>query len=375
MWHAAGRRAMLTARPTWKPNNPMREIPRTDSTTYQRTIDRLQARYGEAGLPLYERNGVVYPLSLLPLRDVALDDLLSVEAPVVSIDRDTLPVYHEGLVKEIQAAGGTLYNGTTFAFERLATDPPRLHARLGTYYDHVATCIALERELLAGGPSPLRDALHREVAPATTMQTGAGRSAAIGVNALIVYRSVDGDYRVYIAERSKKTAHKPGALHVIPAFTFQPTDPDNPATAWDLRAGIRREYAEELFGVEEAEHGPQAAHPALVELDDMLADGRASLELTGMTCNLMTTHVSVCTLLMIHDAGWFPRLERWRTQHHPENWETERAFRIPMATDDPLTSGHMADIHLSLAPNGAAALWLGVDRAREKLKEGIQGTL
>ncbi|MEO0561981.1 MAG: hypothetical protein AAF125_07705, partial [Chloroflexota bacterium] len=304
--------------------------------------------------------------SLRPL-STPLDELLTPAPPRLPVERTTLPFRDERAIIKTRESGATLFDGVTFAFDALDLDTPRLGARIGSYFDHMATCVALEWELLEGGATPHRDALHAVLAPSDVMTSGAGRSAAIGVNTLVVYRD-ENAYYALIGQRSNETAHKPGALHVLPAFTFQPSQRDYPYYEWGLTYHIIREYLEELYGVPEAEQGTTPSsitateHPAKARLHDMVRAGAASLELTGMTCNLMTTHVSVCVLLLIHAPSW---VDDYREQSL--TWETQTVYEVPIATDSVIVDTLPHDAYLNFAPNGASAFWLGVDRARERL--------
>lgn len=330
---------------------------------YDAMINTLATWYGE----LYERDGVRYPLRVWPAEGETLADLLAASPPRESLTSDTFAFTDDGPLDTVREAGGNVYNGHTFALDRLERGPLRLHAKLGRYFDHMRTSVALEAELLRGdGAYPLRDALHAQHGGADVealFASGAGRSAAIGVNTLVVYRQ-RGVYYALFTQRSAKTAHKPNALHVIPAFTFQPTAPNYPRHEWLLTRHIIREYMEELFGAEELEDGGgiDPTHPALIDLNHMIVNYIAELHFTGMTMNLMTTHVSVCSLLLIHDERWVKSFEAVAN-----TWETGRVFALPIADDAGLLAPLGADAHTRMAPNGAAALWLGVDAARRAI--------
>ncbi len=322
-------------------------------TTYNRLIEALNARYAPHGLHLYTRNGHTYPFVVLHTDPtVSLTDILSQDPPHTIQTRDALAIYNAQTVADIRAAGGTLYNGTTFAFQRLEGTPPRLHATLGRYFDHLSTCVALENEFIAGG-SVLRDQLHAAIRPADMTTCGAGRSAALGVSVLTAYRASDG-YRALVVERSGKTAHMPNALHVLPAFQFQPSGDDYPAAEWDVARQVKREYAEELFDV--PEDADAQASPAVQRLEAMLAGGAAEIRYSGIVFNPMTTHLSVCVLLLIHDPDWHTALDSRPT------WETRTRYRLPVTNDAALLDALPPDAQYRFAPSGAAALWLGMDQ-------------
>jgi hypothetical protein len=334
-----------------------------DQQAYNRMIQVLQQWYESAGVPLYRRGATVYPFHVIPAHKQPLDSLLSTDPPATR--HQDFAFYDAGHLQTLRARGQRLYNGVTFAFAQLDRAPLRLHAQIGRYFDHVATCMALENELLAGPPFPLREQLHQQVAPSAIATTGAGRSASLGVSVLTVFGDGDG-YRALLAQRSAQTAHMPGRYHVLPAFMFQPSAAETATRDWSLRDHILREYAEELFNVTEAEHGGDSTpHPAYRQLQAMLTTGEAALYLTGITVNLQTTHISVCVLLLVHRTEWYQRLR----EQPAMMWETQHVITPPVATDADLLAAVPANFHRLLAPNGAAALWLGVDTVRAILQE------
>lgn len=332
------------------------------------TLQTLHDLYAPHGIAPYERGGRRYPfhLAYTDASPAHIDDVLATEPPRTYLNRDGVCIYDAEAVATVQAAGRRVYNGVTFTFDRLETEPLRLHGSLGGYFDHIGACIPLEDELEAGGPTPLRDRLHSVTPPGKLLYSGTGRGVAIGMGTLTVYKHSDGDYRALIIRRSANTAHKPGAFHVVPAFILQPSAEDYPGAEWSLAAQIKREYLEELFNVTEQEDGgvDYATVPAAQQYDAMLADGRAELHFTGFSLNLLTTQVSVCSLLLIHDEGW-------HRQPMGDTWESGGLYSVPIATDERLLAALPGDI-AQMTPNGAASLWCGVDRAR-KIVRRING--
>lgn len=322
--------------------------------TYHHTIQALQARYAPHGITLYERHGADYPFALI---DANLNAILAPDPPRTHIQRGDLPIYDASIIQQLKANGAHLFNGVSFVFDGLTADG-RVRGALGSYFDHLATCIALENELMAGDDTPLRDQLHAAVPPPRLLTSGAGRSAAIGAGVLTVFRTPD-SYRALVVQRSHKTAHKPGAYHVIPAFTMQPSRADYPAHEWDFAAQVKREYLEELFGAEEMGSGD---HPAAHQLDAMLADGRAELHTTGALINLVTTHVALAALLVIHDENWF-------SGSLGATWETGRLHALRFGTDAAVLDQLPENGYMNFAPAGAGAFWLGVSKARDILKD------
>ncbi|MFZ4814144.1 MAG: hypothetical protein ACOYL5_06400 [Phototrophicaceae bacterium] len=331
-------------------------------------MPNLLAHYRAQGIIPYSRNDETYPFLVIAASPTDTPETLLGSAPTDWVTPEYLAFYDADHIEQVRANGARLYNGVCYAFDRLTLNPLRMHARVGYYYDHIATCVALEAELQRD-EWPHREALHAHTPPHDLFYSGVGRCAVIGVNVLIVYNTPSG-YQALVTRRSMQTAHKPGTFHVIPAFAFQPTSPEHPSQGWNLRDQVRREYAEELFGATELEEGGTDldTHPAVQVLDALLASGGAELQLTGMTLNLQTTHVSVCMLLLIHDLGWQDQLAASIT-----SWESVERVSLPIQQEHDMLRalpGKPADI---FAANGAAALWLGVDAARQSLYSTFGG--
>ncbi|MEM6530603.1 MAG: hypothetical protein AAF653_20055 [Chloroflexota bacterium] len=341
-----------------------------NTDTYPHIINKLHALYEPHGLALFQRHGATYPLTVRYTNlEVPPDSVLSPHPPSELWTRDDLPIYDDELVPRYKAEGRRLFNGVTFALDRFNDNVDghsvRLHAKLGRYFDFISSSLAMEQEFLQGDLHPMRDRLHTQVPPADVWRTGAGRSAALGAGVLTVFKHPDGNYRLIVIQRSAQTADKPGAYHVAPAFIFQPTGLEYPSSEWSIERQIKREYLEELFNVTEMEDGgvDPAEVPAAQELETMLDSGQASLHFTGFSMNMITTQVSFCALLLIHQPGWFQ-------EHMGSTWEVGNLQVLPFATDADVLAHLPPDFHIRVTPNGAAALWLGVDRARALLRTG-----
>lgn len=330
---------------------------------YQRMIATLEKLYTPQGLKLFERHELRYPFVTITSKGEALQDILALPPPRFRLYGAELPIYNPQIVAQLQQNGARLYDGVTFAFDALELNPLRIYAKLGSYYDHLATCVSLEQELLENPELPYRNHLHSLFEPSKLLTSGAGRSAALGVSTLIVFKHTDG-YRALFTRRSGKTAHKPNSFHVMPAFMLQPSGYNYFPQDWNLVTQITREYLEELFGV--SEHITPAekdALPPLVHLNAMLSDSRATLHFTGVVLNLMSTHVSITALMMIHDEGWYQTLP---APNQP-SWETGETYLLPLDSDAALLAALPENAPLSMSCEGAAALWQGVDMARKLL--------
>ncbi|MFW5690874.1 MAG: hypothetical protein ACOCXZ_00120 [Chloroflexota bacterium] len=326
----------------------------------QTAIAHAVARYGPhlpPGMTILRRDDTPYPCTIQPAHPAqTIDDLLG------RLDNRLLRLtdyaLHDGDHLVARQADRLLTNGLCYAFDRLHTDPPRLDGALGRYFDMMATCDALDHELRRGNGTPMRDHLHALVPPGEALRSGRGRCALIGGAVLLAFRRAD-DYHLLLGQRSATLATGAGLLHVLPAFMMQPTNDEQPVSGWSLRDQIIREFAEELFGVPEG-LPPQAlaAQPPAADLLALLNDGQAELVPTGIAFNLLSLRPEVCALLIIHDTGWHTRhADGLAAAAHTERQST---LTIPLAT----LAGLPHDLPTRMTPQGAAALWLGVDRAR-----------
>lgn len=302
-------------------------------------MDKLKQLYGDNLLVL---NGVTYPVLVYPADGASLDTILG---DVPHLKRETFAIYDEvHLNKRKQTQ--IITNGDTYVLDELQVNPLKISARLGGYFDMVATCDALDHEMRdflrgARASTPLRDAFHQQVKPEQALFSGAGRSATMGCAVLTVFNH-DGQYEMILAQRAANLAVGAGLHHVMPAFVMQPPD-------WSVTHQIFREYGEELFAMPEFDAG-YLDYPPIAELRAMLDDGRAELQLTGVAFNLLTLRTEICNRLTIHDVDWF-------TRNHAALdaailTERQNTHYIPL--DD------LSRIPPDLTPQGAAAVWLGL---------------
>ncbi|GAB4515986.1 MAG: hypothetical protein OHK0046_20400 [Anaerolineae bacterium] len=332
----------------------------------------LRKTYGDA---LLQRDGQTYPVYPFPPGPGdTFETLLVPDAPRAHADPASFPVVDQNHLNALLTSRPHLTNGLSYILHRLTLNPMRLEARLGYYFDMLATCDALDHELRRYGRGestalPLREQLHQAVPPAHLPLDGAGRAAVIGVAVLTVFND-GGEYRVILGQRSGAVATGANLLHVLPAFVFQPSGQPALATAeWSVIHQIVREFGEEIFGMPEFDAWPGADsatyfydHPGVADLRAMLADGRAQLEFTGMSWNPLSTRQEICGLLLIHDPAWF---QRWQP-HIQAALLTERqqTFYLPLDT----LAGLPVDLPSRITPQGGAAFWAGVDRARQILR-------
>lgn len=343
---------------------------------FEDTVARIASLYDDS---LFTRGGQRCPVRVFLPQPQQVDDPDSLLGPAPSLEEPAreFAQYNHAYLQSLQNSGRRVFNGVTFAFQRLRPAPLRLEAFLGRYFDMLATCAALDDEMQAaarrrGTRLPGRTQYHRQHPAEEAALNGTGRSAAIGGAALIVC-PVDGEYRAILARRSSDTALDAGRYHLLPAFIFQPARMNYDPLEWSVRYHVLRELAEELFGAPEPgpETHPSAvlAHPGLQGWAAMEARGLASLHLTGIAFNYLTLRPEICALLLVRDAEWWPRL------HDPQSAaridvqaETDgKLTLVPIHSDQALRAALPPDLHLHMPPQAFAALWLGVDLARERL--------
>jgi len=344
----------------------------TPNERYQYATEYLHKLYETA---LYERHGIRHPVVFHAAQAAQRDDVDSVLGPAPSdvYEQAMLTVYNYAYLHTLQNSKRHLFNGTTFSLKQLHLSPLRVEAAFGKYFDMIATCAAFEKELLDSATRhfirlPLRSQYHLEISPKQALQSGRGRSAALGCAVLVVFKYRDG-YCAILSRRTAAHATRPGALHLLPAFIFQPMGQTMQAREWRLRHHIYREWLEELFGMAESDSTAFYEHPALVDLQQMEAKQQAALHLAGVSFNLMTLRAEFCVLLLIHDAHW------WQRVHTPDsamklNTKAETSddlLLIPLESDAAILSALPEDYYLNMPPQAVPAFWQGIDLVREIL--------
>lgn len=347
---------------------------------HQNMIEYLTTLYH---VPMFQRGDTRYPLYAQLPDPSQIADIDSVCGQIPTEKTPTpFEVYNHAHLSDMQNSGRNLFNGTTFALRRIRTRPLRIEAWVGRYFDMLATCDAMKNELIDSAfrrsiRLPMRSQYHRSVGQLESLESGIGRSAAIGGATLIVFNH-QGTYKAMLAQRSKRNATHPGYYHTVPAFIYGPRSEDFHTDEWRFSYHIYREYLEELFGMPEAGHEAPHDHfydhPALLDLQHMMAAGEAGLYLTGILTDLTTLRPEITALLLIHDADWYERI------HDPKNAfqlnahaETDdgQLLSFPMASDDDVLAALPEHHHLRMPPQGAGAMWVGIDLARKLIAAHI----
>lgn len=326
--------------------------------------------------PYYSAVGVMYPLMWYPASPEQQEDVDSILGRWFDERPKEFPVYDHGYLSTIRNANPSIYNGVTFILKSIKRNPLKIDAALGYYFDMLATCASLERELRDAASEtyirlPARSLYHRNISPAIALKSGRGRSAAIGGACLTVCRR-GSEYMALLGRRSGKSATDPGFYHLLPAFIFQPMGETVKEGEWSLKHHVQREWLEELFAMPE-ERSPEQidyfrSHPALLDLHRMMAHGDAALYLTGVSMNLLTLRPEINFLLLIHEAAWYERVTA-PDSPTPLNVleEAHAAEFVPIATDEALLAALPPHVHTMMPPQAVGALWEGVKLAREKI--------
>ncbi len=354
-----------------------------DNRDYKNMTDYLQHLYQ---CEPFSRDGVEHPVTVLYPAEWQIHDVDSLldPTPPTPESRD-FAFYDYSHLHDLQNSKPGLYNGPTFTMKSLRKKPLRLRGAIGRYYDMLATCTALERELrdaVAEGwmRAPSRATYHRHIPPAEALTRGLRRSATIGIGTLTVFNDGEG-YKALLAQRSAATAIDSGMYHVLPAMIFQQTTANfADRREWSVKHQILREVLEELFNFPEQLQPPRwdffYDQPALLYLLDLLDTGGAQLCATGIVLNLLTLRPEISTLLLIHDPEWYHRITAPNSDM-PFATADETlggsVVRAPIDDDEAFLAHFPQDLHLMMPAQATATMWLGIDLARREI-QGARGT-
>ncbi len=344
---------------------------------YQNMTDYLRHLYQ---VEPFTRAGINHPVTVAYPSEPQIHDIDSLLDPTPpSPESRDFAVYDYSYLHDLQNSKPGWRNRETFTLKAIRRKPLRLRGAIGSYYDMLATCAALERELrdaVAEGTmrAPSRVRYHRRISPKAALTHGLGRSATIGIGALTVFN--DGErYRAILARRSAATAIDSGKFEVLPAMIFQPTtenfaDPRE----WSAKHQILREVLEELFDFPEQTQPSRwdffYHHPALVYLQDLLETGRAQLCATGIVFNLLTLRPEIGALLLIHDPAWFRRITAPDSDTPFATADETLGGSVvlaPIDADEDFLACFPPELHLMMPAQATATLWLGIDLARREI--------
>jgi hypothetical protein len=307
------------------------------------------------------------------------------------------------------------FNAATFALDRITRQGAgdfRVDARLGRYFQSVATSEMLEREFIKqvsrrpGVVQPLdafpRRRWLREKVGGDEIFDGAHRSAALSVAAALIVREEKG-YRALLGRRSAGVKTHPGFQHVFPSGILAPTSSRyvGPRAEYSAKRAFLREFAEELFGYDELAHDSRDLRDAirgiwpiehLLKATEPRPDGQppiVQIRYTGLAVPLLTLRPEIYILVLVREPGWFDDMideSRSRCRRHgfALNWEFDDdrddvhgkpldSIRIELDERFELTDRQRLT-PLNTVPHAAAALWLGTQVARELVSDPKERT-
>lgn len=343
--------------------------------TYALMSDYLARFYD---VDIYERDGIKHPVVNYPASPEQAHDVDSVlgHLSATKIGADEMAFYNYAYLHTLQNSRRNLFDGTTYNLKRLRTNPLRIDATLGNYFDMIATCISLETELLdvmSRGMIrlPMRSQYHRDVTAQESLVSSKGRSAAIGGVMLTIFNDA-GTYKAIISQRTGAHATRPNALHLLPAFIFQPMDAENAQEEWTFKHHLYREYLEELVGMEEG-NNDMLSHPALQDLKMMEASGDAEINLTGISMNLLTLRAEISAVLVIHDESWWKNMQSGARGYRLNTPETHASLMlIPIDSDEDIRSYLPENYFLTMVPQAIPAFWEGIEAGRVLINEKME---
>lgn len=303
----------------------------------------------------------------------------------------------------VRAAQDATWSGWNFcmtALRRAKDGTLRLSARLGEYGAILDSCDALIDEAFLtpnGEPWPLRDALQVEDPLADARR----RAAGIGIAAVIVLADREADdivLKALVGKRSARVGTYPNTWHVAPAgmFNWRFTNSARFSTAQalpdgddhqrfgsydpgDILRSVLTEYAEETKSIREMEANTARAYlDQHTVVQDLVENAR--IEFTGVAFDLANLRPEICVLIYIGDPEWqatFKLNYEYGPLSAPSNSAEARKAARQLQPLTVLRRGRDVDDEAievldpaQTVAAGAAAFWLGVDRAREIFRSG-----
>ncbi|MFN0146547.1 MAG: hypothetical protein ACKVT1_08560 [Dehalococcoidia bacterium] len=269
-------------------------------------------------------------------------------------------------------------------------------ARLAEYGLILDSCDALIDETFLGDTDaawPLRDALEAHENP---FDSGLHRAAGIGIAAVVtvVEREPNGSHvlSALVGRRSKEVGTYQDTWHVAPAGMFNyrfgsrrphrdPLVRHGAYDSGDTLRSVLTEYAEETRNIAKLEDNTNREYLEGLEVVRDLVDV-AQIEFTGIALDLANLRPEICVLIYVKDPAWHGKqefalnyeydFEPSPVGHAREPGEKRKLTAVPVARD-----GRPLDDALDiLTPEqtvaaGAAAFWLGADRARQLFNDDL----
>lgn len=371
-----------------------------DAYADPRLMDYLAARY--APHTLLQRGGERYPVVLFPAHHSNPDDVLRPLSLAIPPDESYVindPAYREAAAALDLFSLPSTVDRLTFTMEQLhiTEGNTTVSMRSGRFMASAQSSECLDWEIRSAvaalTPSqpcivieemtPLRRALHAHVADPVT--DGRGRSAAVGITCLLVYRR-SGAYYGLMRKRGKRGSPLYAfMLQGLPSFMFQANAEHWQQHEYSVSHQVGREYLEECYSFPEPEDGTVTdpnyfyTAPQHQALQALLSSGAAELFVTGIGINILNLRPEICTMLVIHDEKWIAKALTDATNQFQFNdeWEsvvaqpgTEAyvgAIPIDPQNTDEAILRHSRLVQRETTPAGAAAFWSGIDCLRRIL--------
>lgn len=272
-----------------------------------------------------------------------------------------------------------------------------IYPKLGTYEYNVFSSHILEFELfkaykkLSGEKDipietlwkylPFRRYIHFGTGEKSEISeilfSGVRRFSLLSVQCIVVFKDYNHkDYRTLLMKRStnpKKVSAKLGYYQFLPAGGFELYEKELIHSFeivlenYSLRKAIFREYLEEVFdekefkavdAVDNAETTDRILnHPQVLDVLDMIENGKASLNLLGVTVDLVALRHEISFVLLIDDENYSRKSFCPNDEFTRENSRASK-IRIPIQEVEKLLSNK--DNHIDPSPKfnqGSALLY------------------
>ena len=214
-----------------------------------------------------------------------------------------------------------MWDGRLFRLVSLEPRDPGLdlHFEHGSFFDAVACQYALEHELrlaIMGGETPTARLPNRDslASTATLIENFCSvRVARVGVSNLLLLRSAENTYRPVVRERGRQSMGHAGDFDPISSGVFDISTGSGDVD-FSLEFKVLKEVYEELLGGVEVEREHMGLDPdfffykpGIVDLREMLQDGRATFQVTGFCIDLVRVIPEITTVLVVRDDSYYRR--------------------------------------------------------------------
>jgi 8-oxo-dGTP pyrophosphatase MutT (NUDIX family) len=191
----------------------------------------------ESGHPPVVRNGLCYPVTILPATVRTVNEMISYSNNEAVVDAELLRsgARHRIDLQELHR----MHNGVVAVL--MAIRDGTIYAVRSSYFDMISTCDSLRTEYLKGSSDlPMRARAHLVAGTEGPIRSGRGRAAAIGVSVAVTLRR--GRRRQFLLGRRRLDLAMDGdAWQLAPSGMVEAS----PSPTLLVRS-VQRELAEEL---------------------------------------------------------------------------------------------------------------------------------